>query len=140
MVKQKYDLKKKIIEEMTVDYSGTLDKNFDLAKQFICITKDGKIDILPKDELTGKEKILLYLIGKLYANEAGYIDTVESGNEELMNELGMPRGSLDCSLKRLQSGKGIKSAKKGRYAYHSVRVNLVEKTLKSVERKLKKSV
>jgi len=32
------DLKKKIIEEMTVDYASALEKNSDLAKQFVRIT------------------------------------------------------------------------------------------------------
>ena len=66
------ELKKRIIEEMTVDYSNALEKIFDLAKQFIRITKDGKVFILFKDKLSGKEQILLYLIGKLYAKEAGF--------------------------------------------------------------------
>lgn len=140
MAEQKNDLKKRILEEMTVDYSSALEKNFDLAKQFIRITKDGEIDILPKNMLTSKEQILLYLIGKLYAKEAGYIDTVETVNEELLSALGMPRGTLDWSLKELHDGKKIKTAKKRGSAYHSILVNLVEKTLESVARKLKKSV
>jgi hypothetical protein len=33
------------------------------SKQFIRITKDGKVDVLFKDKLIGKEQLLLYLIG-----------------------------------------------------------------------------
>ena len=92
--KEKNNLKQKIINEMTVDYFNTLEKNFDLAKQFIRITKEGKVDILQKDMLNGTELISLYLIGKLYAKEAGFSATDDVGNSELMNELGIPKGSL----------------------------------------------
>lgn len=141
MDKQKENgLKKMIIEEMTVDYSNALEKNFDLAKQFIRITKDGKVDILFKDKLSGKEKILLYLIGKLYAKEVGFAATDDVGNKELMDELGIPKGSLLPWLKDLRDENKIKQVKKGRYTHHSIPVNLVERTLKSTERKLKKSI
>jgi hypothetical protein len=141
MDKQKENgLKKMIIEEMTVDYSNALEKNFDLAKQFIRITKDGKVDILFKDKLSGKEKILLYLIGKLYAKEAGFAATDDVGNKELMDELGIPKGSLLPWLKDLRDENMIKQVKKGRYTHHSIPVNLVERTLKSTEIKLKKSI
>ena len=141
MDKQKENgLKKMIIEEMTVDYSNALEKNFDLAKQFIRITKNGKVDILFKDKLSGKEKIILYLIGKLYAKEAGFAATDDVGNKELMDELGIPKGSLLPWLKDLRDENKIKQVKKGRYTHHSIPVNLVERTLKSTERKLKKSI
>lgn len=133
-------LTKRIIEEMTVDYSDALEKNFDLAKQFIRVTKDGKVDILFKDKLGGKEEILLYLIGKLYAKEAGFTATDDVGNRELLDELGIPEGSLLPWLKDLRDTNRIKQVKKGQHTYHFIPVNLVEKTLKSIERKIKKSV
>lgn len=134
------DLKKKIIEEMSVEYSNALEKNFDLAKQFIRITKEGKVDIIFKDKMGGKEQILLYLIGKLYAKEAGFTVTDDVGNKELLEELGIPEGSLLPWLKDLRDKNKIKQVKKGRYSHHIIPVNLVERTLKSIERKIKKSV
>lgn len=131
-------LKKKIDEEMTVDYSNTLEKHFDLAKQFIRITKDGKVIVLDKDRLSGKEQILLYLIGKLYAKEAGYAATDDVGNNELLNEIGIPSGSLLPWLKDLREGKKIRQIKKGKYVHHSISVNFIEKTLNHIEKKLKK--
>lgn len=134
------DLKRKIIEEMSVEYSNALEKNFDLAKQFIRITKDGKVDIISKDKIGGKEQILLYLIGKLYAKEAGFTVIDDVGNNELMEELGIPEGSLLPWLKDLRDKNKIKRVKKGRYTHHIIPVNLVERTLKSIERKIKKNV
>lgn len=132
-------LKKKIIEEMTVDYSSALEKNFDLAKQFIRVTKDGKVDVLFKDKLTGEERILLYLVGKLYAKEAGFITTDDVVNNELLNELGIPKGSLLPWLKNLRDTNRIRQVKRGQYVHHSIPVNQVERTLRAIEGKLKKN-
>lgn len=134
------DLKKRIIEEMTVDYSSALEKNFDLAKQFVRITKEGKVDVQFREKLTGQQRMLLYLIGKLYAKEAGLTATDDVGNKELMNELGIPEGSLLPWLKALREKKKIKQVKRGRYAHHSISLNVVEKTLKSIEKRLKKNI
>ena len=130
------ELRKKILEEMTVDYSDTLEKNFDLAKQFIRITRDGKIDVIVKDMISGKEQILLYLIGKLYAKEAGLSPTDEVGNKELMDELGIPIGSLLPWLKELRDKNKIKQIKRGRTVFHRIHINIMEKTLKRIERKI----
>ena len=140
MEMHKDSLKKKIIEEMTVDYSNALEKDFDLAKQFIRITKDGKVDVLSKDKLNGKEQLLLYLIGKLYAKEAGFAATDDVGNNELLNELGIPLGSLLPWLKELREENKIKQIKKGKYTHHSISVNWIEKTLKHIEKKMKKYI
>ena len=139
-IQEQNELKKRIIDEMTADYASALEKNFDLAKQFIRITKDGRVDILFKDKLSGEEQILLYMIGKLYAREAGLIATDEVDNKELLDELGVPKGSLLPWLKSLRDGNKIKQTKRGQYVHHSIPVNLVERTLQAIERKLKKSV
>jgi len=134
------NLKNRIIEEMTVDYASALEKNFDLAKQFVRITKDGRVDVQFREKLTGQYQILLYLIGKLYAREVGFATTDDVGNKELTDELGIPKGSLLPWLKDLRDKRKIQQIKKGRYAHHSIAVNMVEKTLKSIEKKLKKNI
>jgi hypothetical protein len=135
----KNDLKKKIIREMTIDYSKVLEKNFDLAKQFIRLTREGDIEILVKDKLTGKESILLYLIGKLYSKEAGFTPSDEVGNQEFLDNLAFPIGSLLPWLKSLRDENKIKQIKRDRFTYHSIPINLVAKTLKEIEKKLKES-
>ena len=134
------DLKKRILEEMTVAYSSALEKNFDLAKQFVRITKEGSVDVQFREKLTGEERILLYLIGKVYAKEAGLTGKDDVGNKEFLNELGIPKGSLLPWLKALREKKKIQQVKRGRYAHHSICLNVVEKTLKSIDKKLKKSI
>lgn len=132
------NLKQKIIEEMTVDYANALEKNFNLAKQLIRITKDGKVDVIVKDKLTGKENILLYLIGKLYAKEAELTATNDVGNQELMDELGVPKGSLFPWLKDLREENKINPITRGKYTYHAIALNVLEKTLKEIIKKVSK--
>lgn len=137
-VQKQNSLKLRIIEEMSVDYSNALEKSFNLAKQFIRITREGKVDILYKDKLSGKEQILLYLIGKLYAKEAGFTTNDDVGNKELMNEMGIPSGSLLPWLLALRKENKVKQVKRGKYSHHAIALNWVEKILKNVEKKMKK--
>jgi len=132
-------LKEKIIQEMTVDYSNALEKHFDSAKQFIRITQEGAIDIQLKERFNGKDQIVLYLIGKLYAKEAGFATEDHVGNKELMNELGIPQGSLLPWLKDLRDKKTIVQVKKGNTVSHRIKVYLIERKLREIEKKLKKS-
>ncbi len=133
-------LRKRIIEEMTVDYSNSLEKNFDLAKQFIRITKDGKIDVIVKNKVNGKEQILLYLIGKLYSKEAGFSATDDVSNKELMDELGILVGSLLPWLKELRDKNKIKQIKVEKHVHHTISINMVEKTLSDVVKRIKRGV
>ncbi len=133
----KKELKDRILNEMTVDYSNALEKNFELAKKFVLITKEGKIDIIEKEKLTVKEQIKLYLIGKLYAKEAVLIEETSVDNKEFMNELGVPAGTLRPALKELRDNNVIKQMKKGKIVSHSIQVNLIERILKNLEEKLK---
>jgi hypothetical protein len=134
MIKDTKKLKQRILEEMSVDYANALERNFELAKQFIRVTSGGKVEVLVKEQLNGKQQILLYLIGKLYAKEAELNSSESAGNKELTEELGIPMGSLLPWLKDLRDQNKIKSVKTG---YHQISVNLIEKTLKEIEKKVK---
>ena len=133
------ELQKRILEEMTADYSTSLEKNFDMAKQFIRVTKEGKIDVLVKEKIGGKDQILLYLIGKLYAKEGGFSATDEVGNKEFMDELGMVTGSLLPTLKELRDKNQIKQLKRDKKVHHSIPISRVEKVLKLIAEKVKKT-
>jgi len=139
MQSDKEDLRKRIVQEMTVDYSKVLEENLDLAKQFVRLTKEGDVEILVKEKVTGQERIVLYLIGKLYAKEAGLASLDEVGNQELIENLGMPQGSLLPWLKSLRDESKIKQVKRERHTYHTIPMSLVGKTLKSIEKKIRKA-
>ncbi len=126
-------LKDRILSEMTTDYKNTLEKNFDLAKQFIRVTPEGRVDVLMRDKLTGEDKISLYFIGKLYAKEVGHAATDHVTYKELAEELGIGMGSLMPWVKGLRDKKIIKAVKDG---VHTMSVGLVEQTLKKIHKKL----
>jgi hypothetical protein len=132
------DLKKKILEEMTVEYSNVLEKHFTLAKQFVRVTRDGTVDVIVKDKVPGTDRVLLYLIGKLYAKEAGLAVTDEVGNNELRGQLGVPVGSILPWLKELRDSKNVKQIKREKKVYHTVPINQIESVLKSIEKKVHK--
>ncbi len=138
MVDTQPDLKRKILDEMTVDYSNNLEKNFEIAKQFVRITREGMVDVLVKDKVSGTDQVLLYLIGKIYAKEAGLASTDEVGNNELMEQLGIPIGSLLPWVKTLRDANKMKQLKREKNVYYRIPISLIETTLKAVERKVRK--
>lgn len=125
--------KEKILNEMIVDYKNALEKNFEIAVKLLRITTEGKIVIIDKMKLGGKEQILLYLIGKYYAKEAGLSQTENVTNKELMDELGIPVGSVLPWIKDLRDNGKIKQIDSGA---HRIPTNLIEKTLKDIYDKL----
>jgi len=130
-------LREKILNEMVVDYSDALEKSYALAKKFIRITKDGKVDILFKDKLTGTEKISLYLIGKLYAKRAGLAETEYVNNKELIYEIGIPMNSLLPWLKTLRDKNIVNTKSNGRETSHTIMINAIEPILSSVNEKIR---
>ena len=139
MVEKKENLKKRILEEMTIDYANVLDRNFDLAKQFFRLSKDGKVEVLFRDILTGPDRIILYLIGKLYAKEAGLSDSDNVGSNELLTELGILENSLWPWLKTLRDEGWIKQVKIGKFKNHYIPINHVERVLKEIDTIIKDS-
>lgn len=130
------NLKKRILDEMTVETTGVLSKNFDLAKKFVKVAKNGKVEVMVKEKISGQERVLLYLIGKQYAKEAGLSESNVVSNKELMDELGVPRGSLDPWLMALRKSPGIKQVKEEQQVAHYIPTNVIEAILKDVERKI----
>lgn len=136
MTKKKDSLRERILEEMTVDYSKILERHLELARQLIRLSEEGHVEILVQDKVTGTESILLYLIGKLYAKEAGLSSSVEVGNQEFLEYLGMPKGSLLPWLKDLRDRNQIRQIKRDRRTYHRIPASLVGTVLKQIHDKL----
>lgn len=134
----KISLKERILREMTIDYKQILEKNFDNLKRLIRLTKQGNVQILVKSEITGKEEILLYLIGKLYSFEAGLSDTKEVENKELMEALKIPEGSFWPWLKSLRDEKLVNQTKKERKMCQSIVMSEIEPILTEILKKVKK--
>jgi len=121
---------------MTVDRMEVLAGALDLAKQFLRLSSDGTVEILQLGRLGGKAQILLYLIGKMYAHEAGLAATSDVGNSELLEQLRIPEGSLYPWLKTLRDKNRITQSRRGKRVLHSIPTGLVEETLLEIERAL----
>ena len=133
------DVRKRIRDKLGIVYSDALERNLDLAERYLRITEKGTVVLQKTENLSGKERILLYLVGKLYARKAGWADADEVGNQELMDELGVGGNSLRPWLKSLRDENKIERIEKGGKVFHKVPLYLVDKTLKDLEKKLEKS-
>ena len=122
-------LQNKIMSEMVSNHSSALERNFDLAKKLIKICQSGTVEIIEKNKYTGEELILLYLIGKCYAKEAGFTNSNGVVNKELIDELGKSEGSIFPWLKNLRDSNKIKQNKETSPIEHFIPINLVENTL-----------
>jgi len=129
-------LKDRILAEMVANHANALERNFDKAKNLLQITSSGKIFLINKDSLTGEEQIALYLIGKLYAKESGLSSEETVKNKELMEELGIPEGSLYPWIKNLRASNKIKSIGSGK---HTIAPNQVEHILNEILEKVGKN-
>src|SRR5690349_8234726 len=105
-------LKERILSEMKVDHSNSLDKNFERAAKLIGITQTGTIEFrISKEKLKVDLQVLLYLAGKQFAFAGELSKTNSATQEELCNELGMLGGTLRPAIKRLKDKGKIKNIK-----------------------------
>lgn len=130
------DLRRRIQAEMTETYSINLEKNFDLAKRFVRLAPDGTVVILIKDSLTRKQQILLYLVGKIYSKEAGYVTDESVGNDELLEQLQLPVGSLFPFLKELRDENLIRQVKRDNSVHHALPPSKLADVLNSIDERL----
>lgn len=131
------ELKAKILSEMTVDHRDALERNYALAKEFMRITNEGKVDVIVKDRVSGTDKIALYLIGKRYAKRAELTTTEYVKNTELCSELGIIQGSLLPWMKTLRDNNVVVPGERDKgESQHAIALNAVERTLKAISKKL----
>ncbi len=124
-------LGERIKAEMMVDHANSLEKNFEIAKQIIKITRTGMVEVLNKEKLGGVEKIQVYLIGKRYAKEAGLVESEYVSSNEICNELSLKGGSVRPWIKILRDSGEIESNGGG----IAIKFNYIESILKRVLRK-----
>lgn len=100
------------------------------------LSKEGKVEVLNKGSLNGSDVITLYLIGKLYAKEAGLTDSEAVSSKEFLDEIGILENSLWPWLKELRDDGVIKQLRVGRFRHHYIPINHVEKYLIEINDKL----
>ena len=89
-----------IRKELTVDVESELSKHKEKVKTLISLAPSGEV-LLKSSDLTAKQKILAYLIGKAYANVANYSEGTAT-NKELVDTLHLPEGTVKFNLFELR--------------------------------------
>jgi len=91
------DLQEWIKQELTVDVNQELSKHKENVKRLLRLTPSGEI-ILVHGNLSAKQKILLYFIGKVYSKIANFSKDASASNKELAESLGLPEGTVKSAL------------------------------------------
>lgn len=129
------DLMKWIKSELTVDISEELAKYKDDVKDFVRLTPSGEILLTHnQSSLTAKEKISLYMIGKLYSSYAEFSKERTVTNKELEDALGFPEGTVRTSLFALRKDKSIVSVEDG---VHKMKFDRIGEILEKIKGKKK---
>jgi len=112
------NLKKWIEDEMTINIESELLKYKEKVKNLVQLTKTGDV-ILKQTDLTAKQKILVYLIGKTYSKVADYTQNETATNKEIIETLGLPEGTVKNVLFDLRNEGIVNSLENG---VHRIRV------------------
>ena len=83
--------------------------------------------------LTSGDRILLYMLGKLFAQAAGYASDDTVTNSELQTHLGMPEGTVRGQLTTLRRERWVNPSEAGK---HSLAKNRISEVLGSIEKKV----
>lgn len=106
------DLKDWIAKEMTVDIASELAKYKERVKDLIQLTTTGDV-IIKKSNLTAKQRILIYLIGKVFSKVVGYSASDTATNKELMEAIGLKEGTVKFNLFDLRNEGLLNSPEEG---------------------------
>jgi hypothetical protein len=120
--------------EMTLEKTDLLVSVKERVARLLGVSTDGAVGFkLTAEQLTGlnaQERILLYMIGKLYAKAAGYTQEESVSNSELTADLGMPEGTVKSQLKVLRDARYVNSDGRG---IHSLARNRMLEVLSQIE-------
>jgi DNA-binding transcriptional ArsR family regulator len=124
-------------KEMTVERGDVLVKAKERVSKLLGVTAAGEVEFRIAAEglarLRAPDKILLYALGKLYAHIAGYAQEETVTAPELSAQLGLPKGTVDPTLKSLREAHLLTAAEKGAY---TLPLNRVLEVLADIEEKL----
>ena len=130
------ELKKWVKEELTVTEVNELARHKEKLKELIGITSDGMVVFkVDSTKLSAKEIICLYMIGKVYAHVAGYVDKESVANKELIGALNLPEGTVGRALKELRDRKFIVAEETGIHRIFYDKIGIVSN---SILRKIQK--
>jgi len=120
--------------EMTVERGDILSRSKERVSKILGITPQGQVEFRISADglsrLNARDKVLLYALGKLYANVAGYAADEAVSSIEFVTGLGIPRGTVDRTLKELRESHQLNAVREG---VHSLPTNRVPEVLTEIE-------
>lgn len=122
MVEEHEILKKLVVEEK--DVTKEMEKLVDEATKILRIERpSGRIIFQNFGGLTDKQRILIILMGKYFANRLNLIENASLGVSEMAKELGRPRTALSGPIKDLVKQGFIEylPGRKYKIAYHRIK-------------------
>jgi hypothetical protein len=120
------ELKRKIREELMVGKKSVLEDNLPKAKKVLVLSEDGEVDLLvDKSDLTNRQLIALYMVGKAYAKEAGLVETEVVTNEELVDKLGLSYNSVRGSATHRLRLEGVMHTDNGEHRIEYSKIGTV---------------
>jgi hypothetical protein len=125
-------LRNRIRSEMLAEHQDALARNFELAKSLLRITASGKVEVLANEKFGGKQRVLLYLIGKVYAKEAELADSEFVTNKEFSEQLGIPENSLRPWLSELRDDVLVVHRRDGATVRHAISMSRIGTVLKAI--------
>ncbi len=107
-----------------------LHKHRDVFKQLATIKENGRVTIQNYDA-TAKNQILAYMTGAAYAQIAELREDDAVANQELIDELGLPEGTVRPTLKTLREKKLVVQKQQGLHRINYRKLNEIIPELKS---------
>jgi hypothetical protein len=90
----------------------TIIKHKEKVRDIVQLTPNGDV-IIKEKNLTAKQKILAYLIGKVYSKTAEYSKTDSATNKEIGEALALPDGTVKYTLFDLRKESLVESIDMG---------------------------
>jgi hypothetical protein len=108
------DLGEWIRQKMTVDDNQILNENKDIISTLVGLSPEGKVMLkVVRERFNGRQIVLLYLVGKLYSKVAGYSQERSASNSEIINETGLPSGTVGRCLLELHKQGYVRDGSNG---------------------------
>lgn len=117
MIELEAPARKKILERLLVDREKKLETLVTKAKNIVRIDrKSGEpVIVVPRSELTDRQLIGAYMIGKYFSNELGLVKTATVTTRELAEKLPLDLKVASARLSELKKEAIIKSISRGEY-------------------------
>lgn len=115
-----------IRKELTVNIEEELSKYKKKVKDLLSLTPSGEV-LIKRNDLKAKEKILAYLIAKVYAKVANYSEGTAT-NKELVEALHLPEGTVKFCLHALRQ-EGLVLSETG--GVHQIKIANIGKAFES---------